>query len=67
MIGKFLSLKTKEQCSKELCDSMFQYLQMIDVKVYNRNKIISCLIEKIDLMMPGFCDTDAIKNEKFKS
>src|SRR4051794_16615122 len=59
LIGKFLTLKhnSESQTGQELCGLMFAYLKEVGINSY-RSGIVTCLAEKLDTMIPGFCDME---------
>ena len=52
LFGRFLTLKSKGASNSEHCDAMWFWLQGKGVSSH-RSGIVQCLVEKVEIMMPG--------------
>jgi hypothetical protein len=62
LLGVFCSLRSsiRYQSCEDLCNDMWKWLTDCGIKT-NRSSIVTSLVDKLDTMMPGFCDTDTLR------
>jgi len=52
LIGCFLSHKDEDYEAKKVCDDFWNYLRSIGINS-NRNTIVNCIAQKVNIMIPG--------------
>lgn len=55
LIGKYLSLRSKDMSSQDHLDAFWNWLKSKGVTSY-RSGIVLCVAEKANVMIPGLCD-----------
>jgi hypothetical protein len=60
LLGKYLSLRTKDMSVQEHCDAFFNWIAEVGIN-HQRHTIVRCIAEKANSMMPGLFNAAEVR------